>query len=83
VTCGEYFVEPYQISFTGLGARWVVRRYHGTCSCGAVDLTSTPATFEQKHDAVLFSHMKNAELQRTANAKPPEAETHAGGNIKA
>jgi hypothetical protein len=74
--CGEYFVEPYQISFTGLGARWVVREYHGTCSCGTEQLFSTPATFELKEDAILFAHIKN---QTSANARPNEATPHAGG----
>jgi hypothetical protein len=79
--CGAYFVEPYQVAFTGLGARWVVRRYHGQCSCGAVQLTSTPATFEEKPDAVLFCYTKNVQL-RTANEQPPGPPANAEGKTE-
>lgn len=80
MTCGEYFVEPYQISFTGLGARWVVRQYHGACACGAEEMINTPATFETLEDAVLFAHIKNRRTPKAANGELIEPGTPAGGN---
>jgi hypothetical protein len=79
-----FYVEAHQESFTGIGAHWIVKQRHGTCGCGAEDMVSRVALFQNKGDAALFCYIKNQQLPPmcapgTANASPAEAGTHAGG----
>ncbi len=75
-------VKGHGDSFTHLGVLYSVIEDHGPCGCGAVEMFSTVAYFPDLPMAHLYCDWRNGQVPKSANARPPEGGTHAGGNKK-